>query len=93
MLFDLALVILASPIFVLRGVLVIVHRYRFWRVSYQATFHCRNCDETVSLVGMWRCLCGYTYAGHLLRECPVCLTLPRMVRCFTCGITRRLPEP
>jgi len=52
-----------------------------------------NCGETVSLVGLWRCGCGYTYKGHLLRVCPVCKGLPRMVRCFSCGITVKLPEP
>jgi hypothetical protein len=48
----------------------------------------------VSLVGMWRCSCGnHVYRGHLLRLCPVCGTVPVVVRCYRCGVTTKLPDP
>jgi hypothetical protein len=84
---------LALPLFCLRSVLVLIKRRRFWSIAYRASIPCPTCDATISLVGIWQCRCGYTYRGHLLRECPVCHSLPRMVRCFSCGTTKLLPEP
>jgi hypothetical protein len=37
--------------------------------------------------------CGFTYRGHLLRVCPICFSLPAMVRCYDCGLTTKLPDP
>jgi len=93
MLFDLVLLIFASPVFALKGVLRLLQRCIFWHVAYRPALKCGTCEESVSLVGMWRCVCGFTYQGHVLRVCPVCATYPRMVRCFACGATERLPEP
>ena len=93
MLMDLALWLLASPILCVRWVFVAIRRWKFYRASYTPRMICRNCGAAISLVGIWRCRCGYTYRGHLLRLCPVCGSLPRMVRCFACGVTERLPEP
>lgn len=90
---DTLLFVLASPILFIRFVLWCVRRYRFWRVSYSPSLVCRNCNATIWLVGIWRCRCGYTYQGHLLRECRVCHGWPVMARCFECGLTEKLPGP
>jgi hypothetical protein len=92
-LLDLTLWALASPILFVKWLLRLKRRWRFWRVAYMTQISCRSCHSMISLVGIWRCGCGFTYRGHLLRECPVCGALPRMVRCFACGITEKLPEP
>src|ERR1017187_5230479 len=60
----------------------------FWRMAYATEIQCGNCGQRISLVGFWRCGCHFTYRGHLLRECPICGSMPRMVRCFACGVTR-----
>ena len=90
---DVVLWVLASPILFLRFLLRFVKRCVFWRRAYTAQIRCQNCGGQISLVGIWRCGCGFTYRGHLLRVCSVCGSLPRMVRCFQCGVTERLPEP
>jgi len=92
-LINIALWILASPIYAVRWYLKLLREWRFWRASYTPAIHCRNCGAEISLVGLWRCGCGFTYRGHVLRFCPVCGSLPRMVRCFECGVTAKLPEP
>jgi len=51
---------------------------------------CSNCEQSVPLVGMWRCECGFTYKGHLMRPCPICHRVPKVARCFNCGITMQL---
>ena len=85
--------LLASPFLVIKFLLRTVRRARYYQVAYTTAIRCTSCRENISLVGEWRCGCGYTYRGHLLRECPVCASLPRMVRCFRCGLTEVLPEP
>src|SRR5213080_3977873 len=77
---DLLLWFLASPILFLRWIFRTVRRIRFWTVAYAPRIPCLNCHAPISLVGIWRCGCGYTYRGHLLRHCSVCGSLPRMVR-------------
>jgi hypothetical protein len=84
--------LLVSPILLVRFVIGTFRRADFWATSYRHQILCRNCGTAVSLVGIWRCRCGYAYKGHLLRPCPVCDALPRMARCFNCGITEKLPE-
>jgi hypothetical protein len=83
----------ATPVFCVRGLVRLLRRRRFWSMAYRAQILCRTCGTEISLVGMWECRCGFTYRGHVLRECPVCHSLPRMVRCFSCGTTAVLPEP
>lgn len=89
---DIALFVLASP------VMLVIFLYRSWkhvqflRIATAASCVCQ-CGRPVSLVGMWRCSCGFTYRGHLMRICPVCGRLPSMVRCWVCGVTTKLPEP
>ena len=90
---DLVLWLIASPVYFALWVVRMARRWRFLRIAYTPTIICRNCGETISLVGIWRCGCGYTYKGHLLRDCPICGSLPRMVRCYSCGVTEKLPEP
>ena len=89
---DLAVWILASPIYFIRWLVRMIFRVNFWSVAYSTQIACATCSNAISLVGMWRCTCGYTYRGHVLRACPVCSSTPRMVRCFACGATEKLPE-
>jgi hypothetical protein len=90
---DLLVWLLASPFLFIRWLVGQARHVTFLRTAYQPSIICRNCGATVSLVGIWRCGCGFTYKGHLLRECPVCSSLPAMVRCYRCQVTERLPEP
>jgi hypothetical protein len=83
---DAVLWVLASPMLLAKGLLGVIGRCKFYRIAYTPRIVCRNCRGTISLVGMWRCGCGFTYRGHLLRECPVCHAWPAMVRCFECGL-------
>jgi len=90
-LFDAALFVLASPILLFQAVRRATERYRFFRLAMQPEMPC-ECGATVSLVGYWRCSCGFTYRGHLLRMCPVCGSIPCVARCYQCGVTTKLPE-
>ena len=89
---DLILWLLASPVYFVRRLVWMTRRWRFLRIAYAPSLVCRNCGQKISLVGIWRCGCGYAYKGHVLRECPVCGSLPRMARCYGCGVTEKLPE-
>jgi len=71
--------LLASPIWVLRWTMRMVRNLQFWRTAYAPEIRCGNCGEAISLVGIWKCGCQFTYRGHLLRQCPVCGSMPRMV--------------
>lgn len=64
----------------------------FLRLS-QATEILCECGNAISLVGLWKCSCSFTYRGHLLQICPLCGRLPKICRCYACGLTQRLPEP
>jgi len=88
---DGGLFILASPVLALRGLYRAARRFAFFNAARTASIPCR-CGRPVSLVGMWRCSCRFTYQGHLLRFCPICGQIPRMVRCYGCGLTTKLPE-
>jgi hypothetical protein len=85
--------VVATPILLGRFILHAFRSFDFWALAYRHEIPCRNCGDPISLVGIWRCQCGYTYQGHLLRSCPVCDALPRMARCFQCGVTEELPKP
>jgi len=89
---DFVLYALASPILLALAVRRWWERYQFMRVATQPSIIC-ECGAPVTLVGVWRCSCRFTYAGHLLRRCPVCGTVPCIVRCYHCGLTTKLPEP
>ena len=88
---DWALFVVASPVLLCQTSRRGLERYRFVRLAMQAEILC-ECGEPISLVGLWRCSCGFTYRGHLLRQCPVCDTIPCVVRCYRCGVTTKLPE-
>jgi hypothetical protein len=89
---DVVLWIFASPIYFVLWLRRLCHESHFWHIAYTPAITCTICRSSISLVGMWRCRCGYTYQGHLLRACPVCQSVPRMARCFACGATEKLPE-
>jgi len=89
---DVALFLLASPVLLMLYLLRCWTHMQFLKAASAASIEC-ECGREVSLVGMWRCSCGFTYRGHLLRICPVCGRLPSMVRCYGCGVTTKLPEP
>ncbi len=88
---DGILFILASPVLFVKAVRRAGERYRFFRLAMAPAIVC-ECGAEVSLVGVWKCSCNYTYHGHLLRMCPVCGTIPVVVRCYGCGVTTKLPE-
>ncbi len=89
---DLGLWLLASPVLAAKAAFLGVRRINFWRVSYMTSITCQSCQAEISLVGIWKCPCGFTYRGHLLIVCPVCQSVPRMARCFGCGSTEKLPR-
>jgi hypothetical protein len=89
--FDGILFFLASPILFVCALRRGCERYRFFEMAMEPAIVC-ECGAPVSLVGLWRCSCGFTYRGHLLRTCPVCGTIPCVVRCYRCGVTKKLPE-
>jgi hypothetical protein len=86
-----ALTILASPMLVLKAALRFRRHVHFLRIASAAAIRCR-CGRAIVLVGIWKCSCTFTYRGHLLRICPICGRLPRMARCYGCGLTTKLPE-
>jgi hypothetical protein len=88
---DAVLFVLASPVLVVKGLRRAVERYRFFRLAMSPAILC-ECGAEVFLVGLWRCSCGFTYRGHLLRTCPVCQAIPCVVRCYRCSVTTKLPE-
>jgi hypothetical protein len=64
----------------------------FLRLATATRIFC-ECGSPISLVGLWRCSCTFTYRGHLLQICPLCGKIPRICRCYACGLTMKLPEP
>jgi hypothetical protein len=89
---DLLLWCLASPILLVKWGFRTSKQIRFWITAYTPYIPCRNCGSQISLVGIWKCGCGYTSRSHLLRPCPVCASTPKIVRCGTCSVTTLLPE-
>ena len=87
---DVALFVLASPILAVRACVRFVRYLKFLRRTVEPTIPFRTCGGTIHLLGMWRCTCGFTAEGHLLRNCPVCGSFPAMVRCYGCGATESI---
>ena len=90
-LLDCVLFVLSSPILAAQALRRAHERYRFFCLAMEPEMSC-ECGAPVSLVGYWRCSCGFTYRGHLLRVCPVCRSIPCVARCYRCGVTTKLPE-
>ena len=82
--------VLALPCLVVCGLIRLIRYVGILRLSVIPAIPCTYCGQRTSLVGLWRCQCGFTYAGHLLRPCPICHRVPRIVRCFQCGVTTKL---
>jgi hypothetical protein len=82
--------LLASPVLLVTGSLKLIRHLRFLHLATKPAVLCRTCGTEISLVGFWRCACSYCYNGHLLRICPLCGTLPRLIRCYQCGATQLL---
>ena len=91
-LWQLVLWVLASPVLLCITVRRGWKKVRFFRVAWLPHLYC-ECGAQVSLIGLWKCSCGFTYRGHLVTLCPVCSAIPKVVRCYECGVTRRLPDP
>jgi hypothetical protein len=87
---NLLLFVLASPILVVRATVRGLRRFRVLRAAARPAIACRTCGAAISLVGLWRCGCGFTYQGHLLRVCPVCGSFPAFARCYQCQATERI---
>ena len=87
---DLILLLLASPVIAIVGTARIIRRFSRLRLAVEPRTVCRTCGEAIVLVGFWRCSCGFTYQGHVLRICPVCESFPRMIRCFHCEATEKV---
>ena len=84
--------ILCLPFRILNSCVRLREHIAFLRLATAARILCQ-CGIPISLVGLWRCSCTFTYRGHLLQVCPLCGRIPRIVRCYTCGLTTKLPEP
>lgn len=87
---ELLLWLLASPVLAIVAIVRAVRGMRLLRAAMRPTLPCRTCGDPIALLGMWRCHCGYSYQGHLLRICPVCQTLPQVVRCYRCNTTQKV---
>jgi len=87
---DVALFILASPIILIVGMTRAVRRLIRLHIAVQPETPCRTCGDPIVLVGFWRCSCGFTYQGHVLRICPICSSFPSMIRCYRCGATEKV---
>jgi hypothetical protein len=88
---DTVLFVLASPVLLFLAARRGLERWKFFQLAMQPDIICQ-CGSQVSLVGIWKCSCGFTYRGHLLRTCPVCNSIPVVVRCYRCNVTTKLPE-
>ena len=82
---DAALLLVASPVYAVVAGARLLRQAKLVRIMVQRAMRCRTCDDEVSLIGFWRCGCGFTYRGHLLQLCPICGTLPQLIRCEHCG--------
>jgi hypothetical protein len=84
--------VLALPFNLFGAILRLRNHIQFLRLAAATQIFC-ECGSPISLVGLWRCSCSFTYRGHLLRTCPLCLKIPKICRCYACGLTTKLPEP
>lgn len=82
--------VLASPIIAIAAIIRAMRSVRILWLAIQPAMTCPTCGNQVSLVGMWRCSCGFCYQGHLLRFCPICKMFPQVVRCYRCNATEKV---
>jgi hypothetical protein len=82
--------VLAFPVVVALGLLKAIRALRSARYAWASSLTCRHCGSSIALVRAWRCSCGFTYVGSVLRQCPVCSARPVMARCDQCGMTRKI---
>ena len=82
--------ILALPFLAVWAVIRLVKYIGLLKRSVAPALDCNNCHRPIALVGMWACQCGFTYTGHLLRPCPICHRVPRVVRCHRCNVTTKV---
>jgi len=79
--------IVALPVTIVAAVLRALARVWSCRYAWSNQMRCRYCHAVITLVRAWRCGCGFTYVGSVLRVCPICGMRPRVVRCEGCGLT------
>ena len=84
--------VLSLPFTILNNYLRLRQHIAFLRLAAATQIFCQ-CGSPLSLVGLWRCSCSFTYRGHLLQMCPLCGKIPKICRCYACGLTTKLPEP
>lgn len=60
------------------------------RNALRTRMRCRHCGNEMALVRAWRCGCGHTFVGSVLRKCEVCGSRPLVIRCNDCGLTWRI---
>ena len=84
--------VLSLPFAALAGLRRLREHLAFLSLAAATQILCA-CGSPISLVGFWRCGCSFTYRGHLLSICPLCGRIPRIIRCYACGVTTKLPEP
>jgi hypothetical protein len=82
--------VLASPLLAVWAGLRIMRYVRVLRRAVAPALACVNCRRPVYLVGLWQCSCGFAFGGHLMRPCPICGRVPRVVRCPRCRVTTQL---
>jgi hypothetical protein len=87
---DFVLFILASPVLAVRYMIRFFCQLGVVNKSLRTTLPCRTCGAEISLVGLWKCGCGFTYQGNILRYCPICKLFPNMIRCYRCGTTEKI---
>jgi len=48
---------------------------------------CRFCGNSIDLLGVWKCECGFTRPGNYFGRCPKCLGHPVYIDCPACRST------
>ena len=84
--------VLCLPFGIIHSFVRLREHIAFLRLATATRIFCA-CGTPISLVGLWRCSCSFTYRGHLLQICPLCRRIPKILRCYACGLTTKLPEP
>lgn len=59
---------------------------RYRQLSLE-TLRCRFCQNEISLLGAWKCECGFSRPGNYYGRCPKCLKHPHYIDCPACKFT------